>query len=104
MREVVLDAAGWTCPDDVYNSFFLAVGAPNWHGRNFNALRDGIAAGQINELEVPYRLVVVNYQAAQPGAIPMAEDFFSLIRELEGEGVPVALEIRVREPFANALR
>lgn len=94
MRELLLDARRWRSRDDVYNSFFQAVGAPEWHGRNFDALRDSIATGSINEIEVPYRLVVEHYHAADSGAIPMAEDFFSLIRELEADGVPVSLEIR----------
>jgi hypothetical protein len=96
VRELLIDASGWNSRDDIdiYDSFFRAVGAPEWHGRNFNALRDSIAAGSINEIEVPYRLIVLNYYAATSGAVPMAEEFFSLIRELEAEGVPVSIEIR----------
>lgn len=94
MRELLLDASSWKSKDDIYDSFFRAVGAPEWHGRNFNALRDSIKTGQINQIEIPYRLVVTDYRKTDPGAVPMAEDFFSLIRELESEGVPVWLEVR----------
>lgn len=94
MRDLLLDASTWRGKDDIYDSFFRAVGAPEWHGRNFNALRDSIAAGSINEIEVPYRLVVTNYRLADPNAIAIAEHFFSLIRELAAEGVPVALEVQ----------
>ncbi|HKR85848.1 MAG TPA: barstar family protein [Terriglobales bacterium] len=43
MRELTLDGAALKTRDDVYNSFFRAVGTPDWHGRNFDALRDSIA-------------------------------------------------------------
>lgn len=39
--------------DDIYDSFFRAVGAPDGHGRNFNALAASIAKGSINAVEVP---------------------------------------------------
>jgi Barstar (barnase inhibitor) len=38
MRELVLNGAGWATKDDVYSAFFHAVGAPDWHARNFDAL------------------------------------------------------------------
>ncbi len=46
--------------DDFYDAFFAAVGAPIWHGRNRDALNDSISTGGINEVEIPYRLEVVN--------------------------------------------
>ncbi len=52
MKELILDASNWRNHDDMYLSFFEAVKAPKWHGKNFNALRDSIKAGQINEIEV----------------------------------------------------
>ena len=93
MRELILNGAEWSTQDDVYGSFFRAVGAPDWHGRNFNALRDSIANGSINAVEVPYRLVIKNYDKIALSARPMADDFVDLIRELATEGCPV--EVRV---------
>ena len=48
MPTLLLDGARWKTADDFYNAFLEAVGAPPWHGRNFNALRDSIAGGDIN--------------------------------------------------------
>lgn len=53
-----LEAATWKTSDDVYDALFAAVGAPTWHGRNFDALNDSIVTGDINCVEVPYRLVI----------------------------------------------
>ena len=66
MRELKLDARHWTSRDDFYDAFFSAVGAPQWHGRNLNALHDSIFTGQINDVEVPYRLVVEHLAQAPP--------------------------------------
>ena len=95
MRELILNGAEWRTRNDVYDSFFRAVGAPDWHGRNFDALRDSIAAGSINAVEVPYRLVIKNYDKIAPSARQMANDFVDLIRELTTEGCPV--EIRAED-------
>jgi RNAse (barnase) inhibitor barstar len=93
MREPVLDGASWKTKDDVYEAFFKAVGAPSWHGRNFNALNDSIAAGRINEIEVPYRLVIQNYDLIGAGAKEMVDDFIDLIHEIAGRGCPVEIQV-----------
>ena len=89
MRELLLDAAKWNTPDDLYDAFFKAVGAPSWHGRNFNALNDSIAHGSINEVEVPYRLVIQNYDSIGAGAKKMAYDFIDLINGIRASGCPI---------------
>jgi RNAse (barnase) inhibitor barstar len=94
--DLLLDAAEWQTTEDVYDAFFRAVGAPSWHGRNFDALRDSIKGGDINELEVPYRVVIRNSSLVGDGALQMMEDFIDLIRELAAEGCPV--DVRVEEP------
>lgn len=96
MKELVLNGAEWRTRDDVYDSFFRAVGAPKWHGRNFDALRDSIAAGSINAVEVPYRLVIQNYNKIVPSAKQMADDFVDLIGDLATEGCPVEIRVEGR--------
>jgi RNAse (barnase) inhibitor barstar len=79
----------------LFLAFFQVVGAPSWHGRNFNALRDSIGGGQINNIEIPYRLVFRNYGKVHPAVREQAAHFIDVIRELAGEGIPV--EIRVED-------
>jgi RNAse (barnase) inhibitor barstar len=93
MRELILNGVGWATRDDVYDAFFRAVGAPEWHGRNLDALADSIRGGSINQAEVPYRLVIEGYDRVGGDAKPMADSFINLVRELSAEGCPV--EIRV---------
>jgi RNAse (barnase) inhibitor barstar len=93
MKELILDAATWKTKDDVYNSFFKVVGAPEWHGRNFDALNDSISAGGINTVEVPYRLVIQHHDSIAPGAKQMADNFVDLVREIAGRGCPVEIVV-----------
>jgi RNAse (barnase) inhibitor barstar len=95
VREIVLNGAEWNSEGDVYTSFFRAVGAPPWHGQNFDALIDSIETGQINAVEVPYRVVIQNYSLISPDARQMASDFVDLLHEIAARGCRV--EIRVED-------
>jgi RNAse (barnase) inhibitor barstar len=95
VKELVLDGSGWRKKDDVYDAFFAAVGAPSWHGRNFNALRDSIATGSINAIEVPYRIIICNFDLISGKARQMAIDFTDLLRELRVKG-DCSVEIELR--------
>ena len=97
VRELVLDGRGWRSDDDVFAAFFAAVGAPDWHGRNFNALRDSIKTGGINSVEVPYRIVIENCNLIAGGARQMTMEFADLLRELRENGCPVEIELRNSE-------
>lgn len=93
MKELILDGSAWQTRDDVYDAFFKAVGAPEWHGRNLDALHDGIANGQINEVEVPYRLIIRHYDSVGAGARQMANDFVRVIQETAADGCPVEIVV-----------
>jgi RNAse (barnase) inhibitor barstar len=92
MKELILDGAEWNNADDFYEAFFRAVGAPSWHGRNFDALVDSIEAGQINAVEVPYRIVICNCDRMGLEASKITSDFVALIREIAARGCPVEIE------------
>ncbi len=38
MLEIILSGAHWTAPDDFYKALLPSLGAPDWHGHNFDAL------------------------------------------------------------------
>jgi|ERR1700675_2908780 RNAse (barnase) inhibitor barstar len=100
MKEVFMDGRNWKNQDDVYDSFFQAVGAPSWHGRNLNALNDSIGTGKINRIEAPYCLVIQNHDLIQEGARNMTADFVALIRELKDRGCEV--DVRVENSTSEA--
>jgi RNAse (barnase) inhibitor barstar len=74
---VVMDGQNWITSDDFYDAFFQAVGAPSWHGWNFNALRDSIVVGRINKLDVPYLTRLKNYSLIGPRARGIATTLMS---------------------------
>ena len=92
MMEIVLDGAYWRTRDDFYEDFLKAVGAPEWHGRNLNALNDSIGTGSINEVEVPYVVIVRGLSSMSPEARQMVEHFCGLIRDLREEGIEVDVQ------------
>jgi hypothetical protein len=91
MKELFLNGAKLKTADDVYDAFFRAVGAPSWHGKNCNALNDSIAGGNINDVEVPYCVVIQNYSLIGAEAKKMMDDFIGLIHEIEARGCPVKI-------------
>jgi len=56
MRVIELDARNWRTELDFYNALLAALGAPEWHGRNLNALTDSMIYGGINAVEPPYSI------------------------------------------------
>jgi RNAse (barnase) inhibitor barstar len=88
---IELDAVEWKSDDDVYDAFFRAVGAPEWHGRNFDALNDSIESSGINELEVPFRIVVRNVERAEDEARDFLKEFAALISAMNSRGCPVEM-------------
>jgi len=93
MMELAMDGATWNSKDDVYGALFRVVGAPSGHGRNLDALNDSIANGQINEVEGPYRLVIVNFDLIGASAKKVASDFVDLIREIAARGIPLEIVV-----------
>jgi RNAse (barnase) inhibitor barstar len=54
MKLVELNAGSWATIDDFLDAILTALGAPDWHGRNLDALLDSAIPGQINAVEPPY--------------------------------------------------
>ena len=92
--EIVLNARNWTASNDFYESYFLAVGAPDWHGRNLDALADSIATGSINRIEVPCRIVIDGLSQAASETRSTTVRVVELLRRLEAQGCPVAVTLR----------
>ena len=89
MRVIALDGRGWRSYDDFFNALLPALGAPDWHGRNYAALLDSISVGGINEVEPPYRIEI-------SGARHMSADLLRFICELRAD-----VERREREAVAD---
>jgi RNAse (barnase) inhibitor barstar len=88
-KKIILDGTKWRSVDDFYDAFFKAVGAPMWHGRNFNALKDSIVTGQINQVELPYTITITGLEEMSAEARAEVNDFYDLIKKFRSEGIDV---------------
>lgn len=79
-----LDARLWKTMDDFYDALLKAIGAPDWHGRNVNALADSMICGGINLLEAPYTiriLYVKSLAEAVRAHVSAAADTIQMVRD-----------------------
>ena len=53
VAEIDLVAAEWVTALDFYEALLAALGAPESHGRNVNALMDSMIFGGINKIDPP---------------------------------------------------
>ena len=58
------DAGRWSTLEDFYEALLAAVGAPDWHGRNPNALIDSLVYGGINDVKPPYTVRIHGLEEA----------------------------------------
>jgi RNAse (barnase) inhibitor barstar len=89
MLKLLLNCSSWQTRDDFYDALLATLGAPDWHGRNFNALWDSIGTGGINKVEPPYCFVITGFPALGAEARHVVADFCDLVRELKESGLPV---------------
>jgi hypothetical protein len=70
MESLELDASHWKNVEDFYNALLPALGAPQWHGHNLNALLDSIIwHDDINQLKPPYVIRVNRTKGLPPDVI-----------------------------------
>ncbi len=58
--EIIIDWVKVKSEDDFYDIFLPQVQAPEWHGRNLDALTDSVVKGNVNSIEPPYIIHNVN--------------------------------------------
>lgn len=66
MQQIELDASAWTEPGDFYEALLPQLGAPDWHGRNLDALEDSIFGGDINSVEPPFHISMARTDELSP--------------------------------------
>jgi RNAse (barnase) inhibitor barstar len=89
MTEIQLDASNWRDREDFYDALLPALGAPEWHGRNLDALNDTIGGDGINAVHLPYRIAIVGLNAAPEELLIYLAKFASLIADLRKNGTAV---------------
>jgi RNAse (barnase) inhibitor barstar len=90
---LTVDAHGWSSPADFYDALLPQLRAPEWHGRNLDALWDSVAGGAINGLEPPFALRVFNTEHLPAPMVSFMGKVEAIFRDAAEAGVPVALHV-----------
>jgi RNAse (barnase) inhibitor barstar len=68
--------------DDFYNALLPALGAPQWHGHNLDALNDTIGGDDINDVKLPFHIRIVNIATLSSEMLGYREEVDELITDL----------------------
>ena len=91
MELIRLDASEWQSPDDLYSALLPKLGAPDWHGRNLDALFDSLSGG-INRLEPPFEVEIVGAGQLSPDMKVFVDKVASVFEDAHAEfGAEVSL-------------
>lgn len=93
MEDIELGGATWTGADDFYTAYLAAVGAPEWHGRNLDAVWDSLTGGDINQCNPPFRIRITGTVHMSVDAREVVGRFEALIHEAERVGYAVQIEV-----------
>jgi RNAse (barnase) inhibitor barstar len=93
MREIVLDGSSWRSVEDFYAALLPALGAPDWHGHNLDALNDSLGGGDLNQVNPPLAITISGIYAMAPDAERVVRSFAALADALAAEGTQISVEI-----------
>jgi len=89
--KVFIDWGKIQTPEDYFSQLLPQVKAPDWHGKNLNALADSLVTGSINSIEPPFCLINLNVGSLKSEL----HDFFSGVKEIYEEANSNGRKIRV---------
>jgi ribonuclease inhibitor len=89
--EIHLDGRSWQSADDFYVAYLTAVGAPEWHGHNLDALWDSLTGGDINLRNPPLCIRITGRDEMGLDARQMTERFAALVKQASDAGHQIEL-------------
>jgi len=90
---LTVDAQSWASSTDFYEAVLPKLHAPEWHGRNLDALWDSIAHGGINGLAPPFALRIFNTEHFSAQMAAFMQKVEAIFRDAAEAGIPVALHV-----------
>jgi RNAse (barnase) inhibitor barstar len=94
VENVELSGSEWRSADDFYHAYLAAVGAPDWHGHNLDALWDSLTGGDINRRNPPLHIRITGTAQMDDDAREIVRRFADLITEAREGGCSVTLELK----------
>ena len=88
MSEIHLSGKEWRNPDNFWDDFLSAVGAPKWHGRNLDALSESISSHSFSRAGTPYRIVVSGVRDLPKSIVFLLFRINQLLNELAAAMTP----------------
>ena len=89
--KIYIDWSNINKVDEFYSQLLPQLSAPEWHGRNLNALRDSLVTGDINKIEPPFCVINLNTESLGEEL----KDFFLVVNEIYKEANSNGRKIRV---------
>jgi RNAse (barnase) inhibitor barstar len=93
VEHIQLEGATWSGANDFYTAYLAAVGAPEWHGRNLDAVWDSLIGDDINQRKLPFSMRITGTALMSKGAQEIVGRFEALIHEAKRAGHPVEIEV-----------
>jgi RNAse (barnase) inhibitor barstar len=93
MREIVLDGSNWRSVDDFYAALLPALGAPDSHGRDLDALSDSLRGGELTQVDPPLAITISGIYTMAPDVERLVRSFADLADALATEGTEISVEI-----------
>jgi len=92
--EIIVDWKMVENEEDFYNMFLPQVKAPEWHGRNLDALADSVVTGGINLIEPPYTIHSINTSSAPEHMVEFQLKVLAIFSEgvTENRGIKIVSE------------
>jgi hypothetical protein len=105
-HKIELDASEWRSEDDLWGALLTALGAPDWHGHNYDALWEtvteaahfGLGEGEtINSVQPPFSVTVTNAGSMPSAVRGRLEGIAKLLQDAKLEyDMEVSLEMDVQ--------
>ena len=93
VESVDLDGTTWMRADDFYSAYLAAVGAPEWHGRNLDAVWDSLTGGDIKQRNLPYRVRIKGTSRMSADVRELVGRFQGLVQQAQRAGHSVEVEL-----------
>ena len=92
--KIIVDWENIETVDNFYDLFLPQVEAPEWHGRNLDALADSVITGDINKIEPPYTIHNININRTSESILEFQQKVLSIFNECmtEDRGIKVVTE------------
>jgi RNAse (barnase) inhibitor barstar len=103
VKVLELDAREWRSADDAFDALLEALGAPDWHGHDLDALNDSLQGGDLNAINPPLTIYVTNLEGASAMARVTAWRMRHLCVELAKNGIALAWSSFVDERTDDAV-